>query len=619
MASLVAVGLTLILVFIADCLAPLGVAGGVGYVVAVALTLFSEREREVFIVAGAGAVLSLLAVWVKSDVGIPQELAYANRALGLAALGIVTGLVVAARRRAEGQLTAESERHATATLYEAALASTIDGVLLVESSGRIATANPAAHRIFGWAPGELVGHRVEELIPAHQRGAHEAQRALFAQAPQARSMAGARAVKALRKDSTELFVECVLAPAGGGGRVLVNVRDLTERHLHQERLRASQRLEAIGRLAGGIAHDFNNLLAVIINCAGFLDKGDALGVEARQDLDDIRDSARRGAELTKHLLAFSRRQIISPRRLDINALVKDLERMLIRIIGEDIELESKCTQGLWTVEIDAAQLEQVLINLVVNARDAMPAGGKLTVETANVTLDVGYARLHPDVVAGEYVMVAVSDTGVGMSEDVRERVFEPFFTTKGAGGSGMGLATVYGIVKQAKGHIWVYSEPGGGATFKVYIPRIEGSPELIAQRRAALTKGGSERILVVEDDPPVRRVVVRILRAAGYEVIEAASGHEAVRKLDAIGGELALLVTDVVMPQVGGREVADKALAAHPGLRVLFMSGYTENAIVHRGVLDPGLVFIEKPFREEDLLRRVRDLLDADVSEPERS
>jgi two-component system cell cycle sensor histidine kinase/response regulator CckA len=371
-------------------------------------------------------------------------------------------------------------------------------------------------------------------------------------------------------------------------------------------------MEAIGSLAGGIAHDFNNLLTIIKGYSQLslmeLKEGDPL----KPNIEEVQKAAERAAGLTRQLLAFSRRQVMEMRVLDPNTLLRDLDKMLRRIIGEDIELVTLLADDLGTVKADAGQIQQVVMNLAVNARDAMQKGGKLTIETANVELDENYARNHVAVKSGPYVMLSVSDTGVGMTPEVRDRVFEPFFTTKEKGkGTGLGLSTVYGIVKQSGGNIWVYSEPGKGTAFKIYLPRVdeplEEAGEVVVQKEIA---GRGETILVVEDEEKVRQLTVQILRRQGYTVLEASQGNEASHICEQHKGPIHLMVMDVVMPGMNGRELAKSLEPHHPEMKVLYMSGYTDNAIVHHGILEKGLSFLQKPFTLEGLLRKVREVLD---------
>ncbi len=381
----------------------------------------------------------------------------------------------------------------------------------------------------------------------------------------------------------------------------------------QDQLRQAQKMEAVGRLAGGVAHDFNNLLTAIMGYSDLLMSGLAEGDPRRGDLEQIKHAADRAASLTRQLLAFSRRQVLQPRVLDLNAVVGSIEKMLQRLIGEDIDLVTVLDPALGRVKADPGQLEQILMNLAVNARDAMPQGGKLTIETTNVELDGAYAGQHVAVRPGSYVMMAVSDTGCGMDAETRSHLFEPFFTTKEVGkGTGLGLATVYGIVKQSGGSIWAYSEPGRGATFKIYLPRFEesaGAQVVVAP--PAKSVGGSETILLVEDDEAVRSLAGDVLQRHGYTVLEARHGAEALVISERHAGPIALMLTDVVMPGKRGHEVAGQLAAGRPDMKVLYMSGYTDNGIVHQGVLDAGMAFLAKPFTPSALARKVREVLDA--------
>ena len=385
-----------------------------------------------------------------------------------------------------------------------------------------------------------------------------------------------------------------------------------ERGALQEQLRQSQKMEAIGRLAGGVSHDFNNLLTVIkgysqLSLAEI--KGDN---PLRENVEEIRKAADRAADLTRQLLAFSRRQIMEMRVLDLNAHVQNLDKMLRRLIGEDIELVSILAEDLGRVKTDPGQMEQMIMNLAINARDAMLNGGKLTIETANVELDQAYARAHVAVTPGRYIMVSVSDTGVGMAPEVRDRVFEPFFTTKEKGkGTGLGLSTVYGIVKQSGGNIWVYSEPGKGTTFKIYLPRVEEPLEALKEKIVGRElPQGSETIFIVEDEGEVLKLAGRLLRRQGYHVLEASNGEEALRVCKGKKEPFHLLLTDVVMPQMGGRQLAEQLKQVCQDFKVLYMSGYTDNAITHHGVLEKGMNYLQKPFTVDSLARKVREVLD---------
>jgi signal transduction histidine kinase/ActR/RegA family two-component response regulator len=379
----------------------------------------------------------------------------------------------------------------------------------------------------------------------------------------------------------------------------------------EEQLRQAQKMEAVGRLAGGVAHDFNNLLSVVLTCSQFL--LDALDEDdpRHSDAKSIQLAGQRARDLTRQLLAFGRQQVLEPKVLDLREVVADMEDMLRRIIGEDIVLEIRHAAEMGRTRADQSQVEQIVMNLVVNARDAMPSGGRLTIETSQVDLDEAYAREHVGTRHGPHVMLAVSDNGTGMDKATRERVFEPFFTTKEKGkGTGLGLSTVFGIVQQSGGSIWVYSEPGAGATFKVYLPITDDAVSAPVALPAAVSLAGTETILVVEDEEQVRAIVGSILKRHGYRVLEARGHEEAVAWAEK-PGPLHLLLTDVVMPGMGGRELARRLSVLRPDLRVLFMSGYTDNAIVHHGVLDPGVMLLEKPITPDALARKVRYALDA--------
>jgi nitrogen-specific signal transduction histidine kinase/ActR/RegA family two-component response regulator len=393
---------------------------------------------------------------------------------------------------------------------------------------------------------------------------------------------------------------------------LAALRDVTEKRVLEEQFRQAQKMEAVGRLAGGVAHDFNNLLMVITGYGELL--LDDLGPDdpRHSHVDEVLKAARAAAGLTRQLLAFSRQQVIQPRLLTLEALVHDSEKMLRRMIGEDIELVTTMNPAPATVRIDASQLEQVVMNLVVNARDAMPEGGRITIETASIDLSDAYARSHWPATPGRYAMLAVTDTGVGMDETTRARVFEPFFTTKELGkGTGLGLSMVYGIVKQSGGFIWVYSEPGKGATFKIYLPQVDEAAESLHQTgEMEVVPQGTETVLLVEDEPAVRAVVQKVLERHGYRVLVAPEGQLALNVLAGHPGEVHLLLTDVVMPGMSGRQLAAQFSVLRPDAQVLFMSGYTTDAVVRHGVLEPGIAYLQKPFSPEALARTVRRVLD---------
>jgi CheY-like chemotaxis protein len=372
-------------------------------------------------------------------------------------------------------------------------------------------------------------------------------------------------------------------------------------------------MEAVGRLAGGIAHDFNNLLTAIIGYSEILKIKESLDEDAEDNVKEILKAAKRAAELIQQLLAFSRKQILRPKVINLNKLVAETESMLRRLIGEDIDIVTRFASDLWNVKADPGQLDQVIMNMVVNARDAMPRGGELTLETENVYLDKSYFSGHIKGDPGEYVLLSVSDTGRGMSPRTRELIFEPFFTTKEKG-TGLGLATVYGIIKQSGGYIWVNSEEDHGTVFKVYLPRVKkGEKKLLKDGISVAPERGTETIILVEDEDMVRKMIRDSLRLFGYEVLEAGGGKEALEIFDRYKeGEIDLLITDVVMPDMSGRELAIRVLENVPGLNVLYISGYTDETIVHHGVLDEGVSLLQKPFSPHTLAQRVRDILDSE-------
>ena len=386
--------------------------------------------------------------------------------------------------------------------------------------------------------------------------------------------------------------------------------DVTEQHLLEEQYRQSQKVEAIGQLAGGIAHDFNNLLTVIHGHCELLGLELGPGSPHQRDLGHIRRAAERAASLTRQLLAFSRRQILAPRVLDLRESVKDVRTLLARLIGEHIEVVLRVPAEAACVKADPSQIEQVLLNLALNARDAMPQGGSLTFELTDTVVDEMTARRQVPMQPGRYILLAVRDTGIGMDAATQARIFEPFFTTKAEGrGTGLGLSTVYGIVKQSGGYVWVSSQPGQGATFNVYLPRAGDAADQPPPAAAAADLSGSETVLVIEDEPGVRRLVEKILQRFGYDVLVASTPAEALAIARDHAGPIDLLITDVVLPQMSGRSVGDQIAAARPGIRVLYMSGYTDDAIVHHGVLDPDTPFLQKPFTGKEFAQKVRTVL----------
>jgi PAS domain S-box-containing protein len=524
-------------------------------------------------------------------------------ALGLIIVGGVGAWLSDRRTRAsEGRLAA---------IVQAAL----DAHVTMDDRGTIVTWNAQAETVFGWPAHEVIGRHVADIIvpPAH-REAHRRGLQHFLESGEGPILNRRLELRALRRDGTEIAVELAVAPIRLGNSWIFSafIRDISERNQLEQQLRQAQKMEAVGRLAGGIAHDFNNLLTAIFGYADLLAEDLPPGSPAQADVKEIRTAATRAAALTRQLLAFSRQQVLQPVVLNVNDVVRDLENMLQRVLGEDVELEAHCAVDLANTRADPGQLEQVIINLAVNARDAMPTGGKLTIETANVELDEHYAQTHRPVVPGRYVMVAVSDTGIGMDAATQARVFEPFFTTKEPGkGTGLGLSTAYGIIKQSGGYIWVYSEVGGGATFKIYLPRVDSPAEVVAAPPELGTVAGTETVLLAEDDPLLLPLARDVLKKLGYSVLEARTAADAVAVAEAHTGVIHLLISDVVMPGESGLQLARRLLEVRPNLRVLYMSGYSDEAVVRHGLLDPGTTFLQKPFTPATLARKVRELLDA--------
>jgi len=505
-------------------------------------------------------------------------------------------------------LLRESEKMVMALLESASQA-----ILSIDRNGRIVLANPRTEEMFGYSGAELLGARVEILLPESKRRAHGRDREEYFARPRVRPMGIGLDLAGRRKDGTEFPVEISLSyvETTEGMFAIAFVNDISDRKRLEDQLLQAQKMEAVGRLAGGVAHDFNNMLTVI---AGYnrmiLDELSPLD-PLRGCAEEVLKAADRAGALTKQLLAFSRRQVMQPCVMNVNTTVEHTEKMLRRLIGEDVELVLRLRDDVGNIKADPSHIEQAIVNLAVNARDAMPNGGRITVETANAHLDETYARTHLGVKPGDFVMIAVSDTGLGMDAETRRRIFEPFFTTKEKGkGTGLGLATVYGLVKQLGGDIWVYSEPGQGTAFKLYFPRVT-EPAVAPQESLVETEKApsTETILVVEDEQAVRDLTVKILKKLGHTVLAAANGAEAIEISHSFAGTIALLLTDVVMPNMSGRQVAEELVKVRPELKVLYLSGYTDNTVVHHGVLEDGVEFLPKPFSREALARKIRDVL----------
>jgi len=539
-----------------------------------------------------------------------QSPAEFRRSMVRLALFVTVALLIcwfnaALRAAQEGLLRSESN-------FRSLVTNAPYGICRCDARGHLVDANPALVSSLGYdSTADLIGRNLSTLyadgqqwfVLADQLRTQESFEGLTAEWTRkdgsitAVRLSG-RAIKDERKNVTfEIFTE-----------------DVTERRALEQQLRQAQKMEAIGRLAGGIAHDFNNLLMVISGYSEFL--LDRLGPDQalRGPAKEIASAAERATSLTRQLLAFSRKQMLTPKVIDLNAVVTENLKMLTRLIGEDIDLVMIPGAELGPVKADPGQIEQVILNLAVNARDAMPQGGRLTIETSNVMLDDSYARLHAPVQPGDYTMLVITDTGIGMDADTQSRIFEPFFTTKGTKGTGLGLSTVYGIVKQSGGYIWVYSELGKGTSFKIYMPHVTPEEVAAVEKPAAPAvvplETARETILVVEDEVNLRRLTRQFLDNQGYTVLEAADGAEAVQICVAHQGIIHLLLTDVIMPGMNGRELAHRVSEIRPNMKVLYMSGYTENAIGHNGTLDAGITLLQKPFTLHALKAKVREVLD---------
>jgi two-component system cell cycle sensor histidine kinase/response regulator CckA len=533
----------------------------------------------------------------------------------------VRGALALAKSQSD-KVAAETALRTSERRFRALVEESWDAVALFGADGTILYGSPATTRLLGYDLAEFVGRNGFELIhPDDRQGVLVRLTEVMAQ-PRARVSVAARVQ---HKNGAWRYVEGVftnLLDDPSVGAIVNNYRDATDRKSLEEQVILAQKMEAVGRLAGGVAHDFNNILTAIGGYTDLLLADLPEGDRRRHDVDEIYKAAQRAAALTQQLLAFSRRQVLQPKVIDLKALVTDIEKMLRRLIGEDILFATVLHPRTGNVRADPGKIEQVIVNLAVNARDAMPDGGRLTIETRNVQLDESYTVDHPTVVPGPYVLLTVSDTGVGMTDETKARIFEPFFTTKVRGkGTGLGLATVYGIVKQTGGHIWPYSEPGRGTAMRVYLPQVDAPADAIEPPGESDPEAlrGTETILLVEDEAPVREVTRQLLERYGYTVLEAADGAAALALLDGRDGDghVDLLLTDVIMPGMSGRELAEVLKSRRPTLRVLFMSGYTDDAVVRHGMLEPGLAYLEKPFRPPALLRKVRATLSRPPHTPE--
>jgi len=544
-----------------------------------------------------GRRVGLLAVLSQSPLA-----EFVRDSLGAVARQVAVGIE---RRHAEEELRQSQERFS-----KVFRASPIGIAISTLHEGRYLDVNDALLVMIGQDRGDVVGHTRAEVRMWEDIGALS----LIAAEVQEKGRVRDRdlLLRTKQGETRLAMASFELIDLGGRPSLLTLVHDVSERRRLEDQLRQSQKMEAVGRLAGGVAHDFNNLLAVITGYCDLLMRKMAPEAEDRGDIEEIRNAAEGASTLTRQLLAFSRRQVVEPRILDLNVVVERVEKMLRRLTGEDVELHTRLAPDLPSIRADAGQLEQVLMNLVVNARDAMPTGGRLLIETAPVEVGDEYRHQRPEGQAGKFVLLSVTDTGVGMDEETQAHIFEPFFTTKDVGeGTGLGLATVYGIVKQSGGFIWVYSEVGTGTTFKIYLPQVDQVAETpAAQATEPTSLQGSEAILVVEDSTQLRTLIREVLELYGYRVLDAPSGAAALEVVSQPGTHVDLLFTDVIMPGMNGRELADTLTAKQPGLKVVFASGYTADALTRYGV-EQGSGYLQKPFSPKVLAMKVREVLDS--------
>ncbi|HLG12911.1 MAG TPA: PAS domain S-box protein [Blastocatellia bacterium] len=522
---------------------------------------------------------------------------------------LATSFDITERKRAEEALRASEER------YRELVENAYDIVYTHDLKGRFTSINKAGETITGYVREEALKLSISEVVAPEYRETVERMMKTKINRPGPTAYELVIISKAGQRIPLEVGTRLIYEdgrPVGGQGIA----RDLTTRKELEEQLRQSQKMEAIGRLAGGIAHDFNNLLTAILGYSQLALELARTGKPATKQVEEVQKAGLRAADLTKQLLAFSRKQVLQPKVISLNDVIEELQEMISRLIGEDIEFITSLEQNLALIYADPPQIQQVIMNLAVNARDAMPGGGKLILETSNVHIDEEYASHLAGAKLGPHVMLAVIDTGSGMDKETQARIFDPFFTTKGAGkGTGLGLSTVYGIVAQSGGNIQVHSEPGHGTTFRVCFPATEEEPVAAGHGEDTVIVRGTETVLVVEDDPVVRSLTVTILLDQGYTVLEAASGNEALDLVEKYSAPVHVLLTDVVMPQMSGKELADKVNSVRPGIRTLFVSGYPDDTIVHHGVLAAGVALLEKPFTPKSLALKLRQVLDARAGE----
>ena len=569
---------------------------------------YPEEECQTYVAFREGKSTHVVdeVLWRADGTNFPSEYwSYPTQKDGQLVGSVVTFLDISERKRAEAAFREAEEK------YRDFIENATQGIFRANLQGDLLDVNPALVAMLGY------GSKEELLSLNLDRDVYEnpADRTMAWQIYQLNGRGTGFEVNWKRKDYKTITVRLC-------GRVVrdqdnqikhfeVTAEDVTEKRTLEEQFRQAQQMEEMGRLAGGISHDFNNLLGVVIGYSDLALTSLSPNDPLRDQIEEIKKAGHRAASLTRQLLAFSRSQVLTPKVLDLNTVVAETSKMLLRLLGEDIELITKLSPVLDHVKADPTQIEQVIVNLAINARDAMPKGGKLVIETRNAELDRSYGLLKlVDVQAGNYVLLTVSDTGIGMDKETQARIFEPFFTTKGMGkGTGLGLATVYGIIRQSGGYIWVYSEVGRGTTFKVYLPRVTEMLSEVEPEISSPLPSSSGTILLVEDEDSLRELSHRVLEGLGYTVIEAANGAEAMRIASQCADRIQLLVTDVVMPGMNGRELAELLVASHSEMKVLYVSGHTDDVIVHYAILKPGVAFLEKPFTRDGLAKKIQEVL----------